>query len=331
MSTVQQHCKSSVTGASTGVLWARVIGFTGLFAVAAFLFHPYGVICSHFMPQISGFPKYAIWAALGLAMGTAFAWIVWLVGRVERPRNWRTLFRIGPPDLLGMFLYWAFALAFSNLSRLFLKEWLWNPAQRFLESLGLPGEAMGASVPAHTFHVSPVVALVGLILLLLTIWTEVPEEILFRGYVQNQLQGRYGKIAALCMAMLLWDVMHIFAPANFVERFFIGACTVGLVFALRQNVTPVAIMHPLCNRADEIGVVFLQIFGVDVTERWYGLVDTVSLWVLALISAGIWMSLSRHRLPKQDRDHMDLNCARRAIAAMVPTQNRCLLKQRMAS
>lgn len=298
MNTVQGHDKPTMSGASTGVLWARVVGFTVLFAVVALLFHPYGVVLSHFMPEVSGFRRYALWAALGLAMGIGFALIVWLVGRVEKPRNWKAFFRIGPPDLLGMFLYWASSLAFNALSRLFLKDWLWNPAQRFLESLGLPGEAIGASVPANIFHVSPIVAIVGLLLLLLTIWTEVPEEIFFRGYVQNQLQGRHGTIVGLCMGVLLWDAMHIFAPANFVERFFIGVCCAGLVFALRKNVTPCAIMHPLCNRADEIGVMFLQIFGVDVTERWYGLVDVVSLWVLALIIAGIWAWVSKRRAPE---------------------------------
>jgi membrane protease YdiL (CAAX protease family) len=290
--------RQSMSAASTAALWARVAGFTALFAVAALLLHPYGVISSQFMSETSGFLRYVLWAGLGLAMGLAFAWIVWLVRRVEGARDWRTFFRIGPPDLLGMFLYWALALVFNTFSRLYLKDWLWNPAQRFLESLGLPGEAIGASVPAHIFHVSPGVAIVGLLLLLLTIWTEVPEEIFFRGYVQNQLQGRHGRVAALCLGVLLWDAMHIFAPANVVERFFIGACTAGLVFALRQNATPIAIMHPLCNRADEIGVMFLQIFSVDVTEKWYSLVDTISLWALALITAAIWISLSRHRTPR---------------------------------
>jgi hypothetical protein len=104
------------------------------------------------------------------------------------------------------------------------------------------------------------------------------------------------------MATLLWDVMHVFAPANFFERFFMGACTAGLVFALRQNVTPIAIMHPLCNRADGIGVMFLQIFRVDVTEKWYSMVDATSLWVLALIAAGIWMLIARHDTARQGGD-----------------------------
>jgi hypothetical protein len=96
-----------MSGTSASVLWVRVVGFTGLFVIAALLFHPYGIICSYGVPEISGFPKYAVWAGLGLLMGIAFAWIVWLVKRVEKPRNWKTFFRLGPPDLLGMFLYWA--------------------------------------------------------------------------------------------------------------------------------------------------------------------------------------------------------------------------------
>jgi hypothetical protein len=127
---VQEYDKSSMSAASIGVLWPRLVGFTGLFVIAALLFHPYGVICIHFMPEISGFPRYALWAGLGLVMGIAFACIVWLVGRVERPPNWKTFFRIGPPDLQGMFLYWALTLAFNTFSRFFLKDWLWNPAQQ---------------------------------------------------------------------------------------------------------------------------------------------------------------------------------------------------------
>jgi hypothetical protein len=47
---------------------------------------------------------------------------------------------------------------------------------------------------------------------------------------------------------------------------------------------------------------FLQVLSMDVTEKWYSLVDAISLWVLALVAAGIWMSTARHDTAKQGRD-----------------------------
>jgi membrane protease YdiL (CAAX protease family) len=270
-------------------LWAHVIGFTILIDVLAFLFHPLGILGTKFFgitPTMYSAPMFLF----GIILEVSLALVVWLVIRIEKPRDWKAFLRVGPPDLYGMFLYWAFSTIFVGVSALFLQNWLWTPIQDFLQSLGLPGEPQGASLPVPSIQLSPTRAVVGFVLLLLVIWAEVPEEFFFRGYVQNQLQGRYGRVAAVFLGALLWTSMHVgFAPANFVETICWGMFTMGPVFALRQNVTPNAIMHPLDNRAGLMAIVFLQIFGVSISGAWtYWLVENAFLWILALSVVGAW-------------------------------------------
>jgi hypothetical protein len=91
--------------------------------------------------------------------------------------------------------------------------------------------------------------------------------------------------------------MHVgFAPANCVETICWGIFVMGSVFALRQNVTPNAIMHPLSNRAGLMAVVFLEIFGVSISEQWtYWLVENAALWIFALTVVGVWRLESKRK------------------------------------
>lgn len=233
----------------------------------------------------------------GIILEVTLALVVWLVIRVEKPQNWKTFLKIGPPDLWGMFLFWALTTIFVAASALFLQNWLWTPIQNFFQSLGLPGEPQGASLPVPSIRLSPARAVMGLVLLVLVMWAEVPEEFFFRGYVQNRLQARYGKIVAVLLGALFWASMHVgFAPANFVETICWGIFVMGPVFALRQSVTPNAIMHPLSNRAGLMAVVFLQIFSVSISEQWrYWLLENAALWILAITVVGVWHLKSKRK------------------------------------
>jgi membrane protease YdiL (CAAX protease family) len=272
----------------------RMLGFTALLGLATLVFHPYGAIVKALSVGKPSNVTFLIQLVFGFLLGIVFVVVVWLVVRVEKPRDWKGFLKVGPPDLTGMFLFYALGTITYLLNASFLQYSVWDPIQHYLESLGLPGEQMSASISMPDYRLSSGMALIVLIGLLLVSWVEAPEEFFFRGYVQNQLQGLYGKIAAVLLGALIWDAMHLFAPANFVERFFLGVCVQSLVFALRQNVTPLAIMHPLDNRAGLMAFVFLQIFGVVITDaNEYWLVSNASLCLLALAVYVVWTFSSR--------------------------------------
>jgi len=295
----RKHTESSISNATAGLLWARIIGFTVLLGILTLVLHPLGPIYSRLFVGTSRAASFVLKIGSGIILEIAFVVVVWIVVWIEKPRDWKTFLRIGSPDLQGMALFFVLLKVFNGLSKLFLQRCLWNPVQHFLESLGLPSVPMGASMAVPSTHVTPTEAVIILIGLVLVSWGEVPEELFFRGYVQNQLQGRYGKVAAIFLSALVWAAMHLFAPANFAELFCMGACVFGVTFALRQNVTPLAIMHPLSNRAGLMVVYFLEIFGVSVSAKSYWLIEDAALWVLALAVAGAWALLSRNRSLKQ--------------------------------
>jgi membrane protease YdiL (CAAX protease family) len=86
-----------------------------------------------------------------------------------------------------------------------------------------------------------------LLLLLLVAWIEAPEEIFFRGYIQNHLQEHVGANWAALLGAIIWDAWHISAPAEFFRRL-LFALLFSLVFRARQNTTSLAVVHPLLNR-----------------------------------------------------------------------------------
>jgi membrane protease YdiL (CAAX protease family) len=85
------------------------------------------------------------------------------------------------------------------------------------------------------------------LLLLFVFWIEAPEEVFFRGYVQNHLQERIGPNMALFVGAIIWTCWHLFALADFIHILLFGLAF-SLVFRLRQNTTPLAVWHPLGNR-----------------------------------------------------------------------------------
>ena len=165
--------------------------------------------------------------------------VIW----IEKPINIREFFKIGSLDLptLGLIALLTFAL--NTLERLFLRRFIFEPMRQFLLSVGLwggPSLEVGFQ-PPHTY------IYLNLVLLLLVLWIEAPEEIFFRGYVQNHLQEMIGPNIAVFLSAAIWSGWHIFAPAEFVRIFVYGLCF-GLVFRLRQNTTPLAVWHPVSNR-----------------------------------------------------------------------------------
>ncbi len=165
--------------------------------------------------------------------------VIWL----EKPSNIRRFFSIGPIDLKGLGLIILLVAILDALEILFLRRLVYEPVRSFLASLGLPGQPtlnVGFAPDPHWVGIN-------ILLLLLVFWVEVPEEIFFRGYVQNHLQDHVGQNFALFLGAFVWAFWHLFALAD-VLRIFVVGLAFSLVFRLRQNTTPLAIWHPLGNR-----------------------------------------------------------------------------------
>jgi membrane protease YdiL (CAAX protease family) len=202
-----------------------------------------GNLSHSFTSLTSGEIDYLVFVVQALFSGLLLLAFVFAVIGLEKPTSIRQFFKIGPVDLQGLGLIALFVALLDALEIGFLRRVVYEPVRLFLASLGLPGR------PSLSVGFAPDPHLVGIniLLLLLILWIEAPEEIFFRGYVQNHLQDHVGKNLALFLGAFIWTFWHIFALADFLHIFTIGLAF-SLVFRLRQNTTPLAIWHPLGNR-----------------------------------------------------------------------------------
>lgn len=191
----------------------------------------------------SGEIDYLVFIVQALFSGLLLLALVLAVIGIEKPTSIRQFFKIGPVDLKGLGLIVLLVAILDALEIGFLRRIVYEPVRLFLASLGLPGQ------PSLSVGFAPDPHLVGIniLLLLLIFWIEAPEEIFFRGYVQNHLQDYVSKNVALFLGAFIWTSWHLFALADFLHIFIIGLAF-SLVFRLRQNTTPLAIWHPLGNR-----------------------------------------------------------------------------------
>ncbi len=175
----------------------------------------------------------------GLCLIALVAALIWL----ERPTSLRRFLKLGPVDWPSVGLFALFIVVLNVLERSLLRPLLFEPLRLFLVSLGLWGQS---SISAG-FVPDDRLLVLNLLLLLLVCWIEAPEEVFFRGYVQNHLQERIGPARALFLGAGIWSFWHLFAIADVAHVLLFGLA-ISLVFCLRQNTTSLAILHPLSNR-----------------------------------------------------------------------------------
>lgn len=178
-----------------------------------------------------------------LLIGLMLILFVLAIIKLERPRDIRQFFKIGPIDWPGIGLIAILTILLNILEGAFLRRMVYEPIRTFLLSHGF----WGSAATDAGFTPDPKLAVLNILLLLLIIWIEAPEEIIFRGYIQNHFQGRIGMNAAAVAGAFIWAVWHLFDVAEIV-RILIFGLALSLVFRLRQNTTPLAIWHPLGNR-----------------------------------------------------------------------------------
>lgn len=196
------------------------------------------------LPSVtSGEVDYLVFVVQALCSGLLLLLLVLSVIWLEQPSNIRRFFKIGPVDLKGLGLIALLVAILDVLEMGFLRHFVYEPVRLFLASLGLPGKPT-LSVP---FAPDPHLVAINIVLLLLIFWVEIPEEIFFRGYVQNHLQEYINPNVALFLGACTWTLWHFFALADFLRILVLGLAF-SLVFRLRQNTTPLAIWHPLSNR-----------------------------------------------------------------------------------
>lgn len=219
--------------------------------------------------------------------------LVLLVIRLEHVLSPRKFFKIEILDTKGIWLAAVLVLAFDIVSALFLQPLLFQPISNFLGTLGLPMQLLGLA-SANVPPLAPLIALFLTVFLVLFFWIEIPEEIFFRGYVQNALQDKVGKNAAMFISAAVWDIAHLFALGSIVERFFLGLIF-AYVFKIRQNTTGVMIFHSVGNRSLLLAITIPAIWGLNLTPM---LSLALSLMVLLVMLACV---IAGWRLLKLDR------------------------------
>ena len=75
-----------------------------------------------------------------------------------------------------------------------------------------------------------IVAVLLLALVVVFFLTAVPEEIFFRGILQNLLEGSYGKRTALVVASIVFGLSHFHKGAAFNWRYVILAAIAGIFY-----------------------------------------------------------------------------------------------------
>jgi len=223
-----------------------------------------------------------------------------LLTRKERVSDWRTFFKVESLDIRGIWLCFGLGVLLQALNAAFLWNFVLKPARDFLSSLGLNGSAIGLGTGSTVPVLSSVQAIMLTGFLLIFWWVEVPEELFFRGYLQNKFQSIVGKNTAAVVSAIIWDLAHLWGLVNVLERFLYGLLY-GFIFRLRQNTTPTMIVHPVGNRSMLLAVIIPQIWGVTINP----LSTSGILLLLGINAALLTLIIGIWRLLRLDRAQSD--------------------------
>ncbi len=210
----------------------------------------------------------------------------------ERVKNFRQFFKIEHLDVKGIWICVGLGLGLQILNGVFLWNLVLRPVHDFLASHGLGGAVIGLGSGNVVPQLSPVQAAILTIFLIVFWWLEVPEELFFRGYLQNQFQSISGKNQAIIISAIIWALAHVFSLVNVLETFLYGL-VYGIVFRLRRNTTPTMIVHSVSNRSLLLAVVIPQIWGITISPNSnVGLLLLAGVYAVFLVlGIGLWRAL----------------------------------------
>ncbi len=225
-----------------------------------------------------------------VAVGAFGIGYVYLIIKLEKTKDARRFFKVERLDVKGIWLCFGLGLALQIINAAFLWQLVLKPARDFLSSLGLSGSLIGVGSASVVPSLSPAQAAFLTLFLLIFWWIEVPEELFFRGYVQNRLQNVVGKNIALLLSATIWDLSHLFGLVSIVERFFYGL-VYAVTFRLRQNSTPTMIVHPIGNRSYLLAATIPAIFGTTL-DTGPSLLLTLLIDIFLLLAViSLWKKL----------------------------------------
>jgi len=236
----------------------RLIILLTIWTIGWFLLH--GELYQRFFAStFSASTAYLLFTVVTFCSTAGFM-VLFLVALVknERIQNFREAFKIERLDAKGVWMGFVLVIVVSLLNATLFSFFL-GPIRNFLVSIGFPGGAIGLA-SSNAPLMSPFQAAVLTAFLLAFWWLEVPEELFFRGYIQNNLRTYVGSKTSTVLSALVWDLSHVFNLVSVVDRFFSGLAF-AFLFNRRQNTTPSMIVHPIGNRALLLAVVIPQVWG----------------------------------------------------------------------
>ncbi len=283
--------EGETTSEPKGRQFVRLMALVAVLSLVWLLLHGelYASALYSLLPASTAFTVFTVvsFASSGFFM----VGFIFFIVKVERVKDVRSFFKIRTLDVKGLLLILVIGVLFQLFNAVFLYKALLEPARNLLLSIGLFGGKIGLGAQEIVPSLSTYQAVFLTAFVLVFWWIEVPEELFFRGYVQNKLQGIVGKNVAVFLSALLWDFAHLFGLVSVLERFFYGLIY-AFIFRIRQNTTPTMIFHPVGNRALLLSAVMPQIWGTTLDVTTTNLLALVIMIVLILTIIAGWKILN---------------------------------------
>lgn len=276
-------------------LLLKLLGLAGLWAVLWLPFHStfLGQITKNLTPSTVFMVRIILLFILVSLYQIVFLAVI---VKIEKPVDVQRFFRIERLDIKGIWMTFGLGILLQIINAAFLWNLVLKPAKVLLACLGLASPGIGLGSGADVPALQPFQAIVITIFLLIFWWVEVPEEMFFRGYIQNNMQRATGKNVAMLLSALIWDLAHLWSLANVVERFLNGL-VYAFVFRVRQNATGPMIVHPIGNRVLLMAAIIPQIWGAKAEPTspgtWLAALGLYILLLLAVIALWRWLKLDR--------------------------------------
>lgn len=196
---------------------------------------------------------------------------------LSRGWNYREAFRLRPVSwlVIGVTVFGTFALgmAVSQLTLWLIQSLRGSP---LVEESNLTNLLL-----ATARSESPILLLVALML------PALPEELVFRGVVQQGFERRYSPAVAIGLASFIFALFHL----DVIQSLSVVAIALfwGWVVWRSQSVLPSLIAHALQN-----GLTFISVFSASTSDGGmdgsFGVLSTSPNWLAALLGLLVWVA-----------------------------------------